>query len=61
VDFQSTQAKQKQNKKIPPKFDKILGCYNSYTDIGRWGGIKLFHHPRNCYLVIKIPRKKLTE
>jgi hypothetical protein len=25
MNFQSTQAKQK--KKIPPKFDKILGCY----------------------------------
>jgi hypothetical protein len=27
MNFQSSQAKQKQ-KKIPPKFDKILGCYN---------------------------------
>jgi hypothetical protein len=26
VNFQSSQAKQKQ--KFPPKFDKILGCYN---------------------------------
>jgi hypothetical protein len=27
VNFQSSQAKQKQ--KFPPKFDKFLGCYNT--------------------------------
>jgi hypothetical protein len=28
VNFQSSQVKQKR-KKIPPKFDKILGCYKA--------------------------------
>jgi hypothetical protein len=39
VNFQSSQAKQKQ--KFPPKFDKILGCY-SHGNRNIWNGPSLW-------------------